>query len=133
MHFLMFHAVFMPFTLRSHWLQVIFQIDLRPCFGLVLEILGSMSISEQLRTYPFPNPLLTLTYYQLTVVGLGEGRCAVAKIPTVHQILNRKALQSVPFLTPLVNIWSIRASWYSFFKRKNFISHPASLVCLPHN
>ena len=107
---------------------MIFQIDLRPCFGLVPEILGSMSISEQLRTYPFPNPLLTLNYYQLTVVGLGEGRCAVAKIPTVHQILNRKALQSVPF-----HIWSIRASWYSFFKRKNFISHPASLVCLPHN
>ena len=77
-----------------------------------------MSISEQLRNYPFPDPLLTLTYYQLTVVGLEEGRCAVAKIPTVHQILNRKALQSVPFLTPLVNIWSIRASFV--FQKKEF-------------
>ena len=33
----------------------------------------SISVSEQLPTYPSPNPTLTLTCYQLTVVELGEG------------------------------------------------------------
>ena len=33
----------------------------------------SNSVSDQLRTYPSPDPTLTLTCYQLTVVGLGEG------------------------------------------------------------
>ena len=31
---------------------------------------GSISVSRQLPTYPSPNPTLTLTCYQLTVVGL---------------------------------------------------------------
>ena len=34
---------------------------------------GSISVSGQLPTYPSLNPILTLTYYQLTVVELGEG------------------------------------------------------------
>ena len=34
---------------------------------------GSISVSGQLPTYPSPNPTLTLTCHQLTVVGLGEG------------------------------------------------------------
>ena len=34
---------------------------------------GSISVSGQLPTYLSPNPTLTLTFYQLTVVGLGEG------------------------------------------------------------
>ena len=34
---------------------------------------GSISLSEQLRTYPSPDPTLTLTCYHLPVVGLGEG------------------------------------------------------------
>ena len=34
---------------------------------------GSISVSGQLPTYPSPNPTLTLTCYQLTVVELGEG------------------------------------------------------------
>ena len=34
----------------------------------------SMSVSEQLCTYPSPNSTLTLTCHQLTGVGLGEGR-----------------------------------------------------------
>ena len=34
---------------------------------------GTMSVSEKLRTYPSLSPTLTLTYYQLTVTGLGEG------------------------------------------------------------
>ena len=38
-----------------------------------VDIFGSMSISEQLRTYLSPNPKLTLTCYHLTAVGLGEG------------------------------------------------------------
>ena len=33
----------------------------------------SVSVSKKLRSYPSTNPTLTLTYYQLTVVGLGEG------------------------------------------------------------
>ena len=38
------------------------------------ETFGSMSASEQLRTYlPLPNLTLTPTCYQLTVVGLREG------------------------------------------------------------
>lgn len=37
------------------------------------QIIGSMSVSEQLRTYPSPDPALTLTYHQVTVLGLGEG------------------------------------------------------------
>ena len=37
------------------------------------ETFGSMSASEQLRTYlPLPNLILTPTCYQLTVVGLRE-------------------------------------------------------------
>ena len=35
--------------------------------------LGSISVSGQLPTYPSPNPTLTLTCCQLTVVELGEG------------------------------------------------------------
>ena len=34
---------------------------------------GLISVSGQLPTYPSPNPTLTLTCYQLTVVELGEG------------------------------------------------------------
>ena len=36
-------------------------------------IFGSTSVFGQLPTYPSPNPTLTLTCYQLTVLGLGEG------------------------------------------------------------
>ena len=34
---------------------------------------GSMSVFEQQRTYPSPNPSLTLICYKLTVVRLREG------------------------------------------------------------
>ena len=34
---------------------------------------GLKSVSGQLPTYPSPDPTFTLTCYQLTVVGLGEG------------------------------------------------------------
>ena len=34
---------------------------------------GSISVPEQLPTYPSPKPTLTLTCHLLTVVGLGEG------------------------------------------------------------
>ena len=34
---------------------------------------GSISVSGQHPTYPSPNPTLTLTGCQLTVVDLGEG------------------------------------------------------------
>ena len=39
----------------------------------IVVYLGSMVLSEQLRTHPSPNPTFTLTCPQLTVVGLGEG------------------------------------------------------------
>ena len=38
-----------------------------------LNMIISISVSGQLPTYPSPSPTLTLTCYQLTVVGLGEG------------------------------------------------------------
>ena len=38
------------------------------------KIMGSISVSGQLPTYPSPNPTFTLTCYQLTNVGLGEGQ-----------------------------------------------------------
>ena len=42
-------------------------------FLILVTILGSISVSGQLPTYPSPNPTLTLTCSQLTVVELGEG------------------------------------------------------------
>ena len=36
-------------------------------------LIGSIAVSEQLRTSPSPNLPLTSTCYRLTVVGLGEG------------------------------------------------------------
>ena len=41
---------------------------------IVQQILGSISVSGQLPTFPSPNPTLTLTCCQLTVVELGEGQ-----------------------------------------------------------
>ena len=41
--------------------------------GQSVKSIGSISVSGQLLTYPSPNPTLTLTCYQLTVVRLGEG------------------------------------------------------------
>ena len=41
---------------------------------LKYKICESMSVSDQLRTYPSPNPTLTLTCYQLTVFKSGEGQ-----------------------------------------------------------
>ena len=40
---------------------------------LLVSSYRSISVSGQLSTYPYPNPTLTLTCYQLTVVELGEG------------------------------------------------------------
>ena len=51
--------------------------------------MGSIPVSGQLPTYPSPNPTLTLTCYQLTVVGLGERtRWAVAQILILIQKVN---------------------------------------------
>ena len=49
---------------------------------IIIIVFGSISASGQLPTYPSPNPTLTLTCCQLTVVELGEGRgrWAVAQI-----------------------------------------------------
>ena len=54
---------------------------------------GSMSVSRQLRTYLSPNPTLTLTYGQLTIAELGEGRaggggrCVIAQILTLIRLV----------------------------------------------
>lgn len=44
-------------------------------------LVGSMSASKKLHTYPYPYPspnaTLSLTCYQLIVVGLGRGRCKI--------------------------------------------------------
>ena len=61
---------------------------IKPCrifnkAGLVqygTEQYGLISVSGQLLTYPSPNPTLTLTCYQLTLVELGGGRWAVVQI-----------------------------------------------------
>ena len=42
-------------------------------FLIHFSLSGSISVSGQLPTYPSPNPTLTLTCCQLTVVELGEG------------------------------------------------------------
>ena len=51
--------------------------DQHPIQGGVVILLvssyRSISVSGQLPTYPSPNPTLTLSCYQLTVVELGEG------------------------------------------------------------
>lgn len=39
----------------------------------VVVVFRSMSLSEQLNTYPSPNPTQILTCHQLTIVGSGEG------------------------------------------------------------
>ena len=44
--------------------------------------LGSMSVSKQIRTYSTLNPISILNCYQLTVLGNGRGRCAVAETLT---------------------------------------------------
>lgn len=43
----------------------------------------SMLVSGQLGTYPSPNPTLTLTCFQLIVVGAGRDRDAIAFILTL--------------------------------------------------
>ena len=56
---------------------------------------GLLSVSGQLPTYPSPNPTLTLTCYQSTVVELGRGRWAVAQILILIQT---SLLNSLNFL-----------------------------------
>ena len=48
--------------------------DLGMMGSLILILMGSISVSGQLPTYPSPNPTLILTCYQLTVVEFGEGK-----------------------------------------------------------
>lgn len=51
-------------------------------------VLESMSVSDQLHTYPFPDPT-TVKLYQVRVsIGLGEGRCAAAQILKLIQVLH---------------------------------------------
>ena len=43
----------------------------------------TLSVSEQLSTYPSPDPSSVLTYHQLTFIALGEGKvCSCLDIDT---------------------------------------------------
>ena len=48
--------------------------NVRGVKGYSPKMIGSISVFGQLPTYPSPNPMLTLTCYQLTVVELGDGQ-----------------------------------------------------------
>ena len=62
----------------------IIKLTLLRCMAKVKKIRWT-SVAEELRTYPFLNPTLTLTSYQLT--GVGRGKCAVAQILIlIHKI-----------------------------------------------
>ena len=56
--------------------------DLGMMGSLILILMGSISVSGQLPTYPSPNPTLILTCYQLTVVEFGEGK--VGSCPDIY-------------------------------------------------
>ena len=45
-----------------------------------------MSVSEQMHTYSTPYQTLTLTCYQLTIVGLGEGRAVDWILTLIHHL-----------------------------------------------
>ena len=47
--------------------------NVRGVKGYSPKMIGSISVSGQLPTYPSPNPTSTLACYQLTVVELGDG------------------------------------------------------------
>lgn len=62
-----------------------------------------MLVSEKLCTYPSLSPTLTLTYYQLTVTGLGEGYVGaqiLILIPNSHHLVfSSNRVDSVESLT----------------------------------
>ena len=68
----------------SHLFEVGYILRKRGYCICYVDIFGSMSISEQLRTYLSPNPKLTLTCYHLTAVGLGEGQVLRYSDTEVH-------------------------------------------------
>ena len=58
------------YSLLNHWR---FDDTKTTCYTNTINKFGSMSVSEQLSTYPSLNQTLTLSCYQLTVFELGEG------------------------------------------------------------
>ena len=54
-----------------------------------------MRVSNQLHTFPSPNLALTLNCYQLTAVGLGEGKCAFAQMLTLIPIFQLESQTSL--------------------------------------
>ena len=62
-----------------------------------LRRLGSISVSRQLPTYPSPNPTLTLTCYQLTVVELREGYVGSCPDTDIDPRMHREAIQDCFF------------------------------------
>ena len=57
-------------SLLDHWR---FNDTKTTCYINTINKFGSMTVSEQLNTYPSLYQTLTLSCYQLTVIGLGEG------------------------------------------------------------
>ena len=83
------------------------KLSLRVCFHVSRKLLWklkSISISQRLRTYPSPNPTVTLTCFPLTVVELkrgGGGRCAYFFV--ISSLLFGPSL----FTVMISNSWSI--------------------------
>ena len=65
-----------------------------------LRELGSISVSRQLSTYPSPNPTLTLTCYQLTLVELREGHVGSCPDTDIDPRMHQGAIQDC-FFQPL--------------------------------
>lgn len=61
-------------------------------------LVGSMSASKKLHTYPSPNATLSLSCYQLIVVGLGRGRCKIV-LTLTHLVLQATKPQLLLILT----------------------------------
>ena len=80
----------------------------------------SMSVSEKMHTYPSPDPILILKFYQLTwLLGQGRGKCAVAQTRTL--ICKFKCLCSI-FVVMLIWVLLMVLELFSFFQTIYFSS-----------
>ena len=109
-------------------------------FGLLLMMRmtiryrGSISVSEELRTYPSPNPTLTLTCYHFTVFRLREEQvrsCSDSDIDLIALCQDSQNVCSIDTINhSTIILTSIKGSCSSlqYFKR-----HGGNYVGLPRN
>ena len=109
-------------------------------FGLLLMMRmtiryrGSISVSEELRTYPSPNPTLTLTCYHFTVFRLREEQvrsCSDSDIDLIALCQDPQNVCSIDTINhSTIILTSIKGSCSSlqYFKR-----HGGNYVGLPSN